>query len=87
MDELLKEFDIKLEEQYVENHLDILLNDGCLLIIDARDKWIECHMKLTPKGINLIEDNPSIVKFAMNSAKSTSFDKICTIISGMLPMD
>lgn len=84
MDELLKEFDIRLEVKLVENHLDILLKDGCLLIPDVGDQWLQCHMQLTPKGINRVEDNPWIVEFAKENAKSEGFDKICTIISGML---
>lgn len=75
IDELLKEFEIELEKQYVENHLDILLKDGCLIIVDASENWIECYMQLTPKGINLIEGNTSIVKFAMDTANQNHLIK------------
>lgn len=84
MDELLKEYKIVLDDQIVENHLDILLKDGCLLIPDVGDLWIQCHMQLTPKGIKSIEDNPWNVELAKKNSKSKCFDVICEIVSEML---
>lgn len=85
VNELLKEFEIVLEVTIVDNHLDILNKGGNLLIPDICKELIECDMQLTPKGVDLVEDNYSwIVEFARENAKSECFDKICAIISGML---